>query len=51
VGRGWFVILIICRYGEISLVVRILVIFPGNAYFWCIKVSRLPLGLGEVTPL
>jgi hypothetical protein len=36
VGRRWFVILIICRYGEISLVVGILVIFLGDVYFWCI---------------
>jgi hypothetical protein len=44
-GRGWFVILMICRYGEIFVVVGILVIFPGNAYCWCIKVSKPPLGL------
>jgi hypothetical protein len=40
--RGWFVILIICRYGDMSLVVGILEIFPGNVWFWCIRVSRLP---------
>jgi hypothetical protein len=45
VGRGWFVILIICRYGEMLVVVGILVTFPGNAYCWCIRISRLPLGL------
>jgi hypothetical protein len=45
VGRGWFAILILCRNGEISLVVGILVIFPRNAYFWYIRVSRPPLGL------
>jgi hypothetical protein len=39
------VILIICKYGEISAVVGILVILPGNAYFWCIRVNRPPLGL------
>jgi hypothetical protein len=33
VGRGWFVILIICRYREMSLVVGSSIIFPGNAYF------------------
>jgi hypothetical protein len=31
VRRGWFVIFIICRYGEILAVVGILVIFPRNA--------------------
>jgi hypothetical protein len=31
VERGWFVILIICRYGEMLAVVEILVMFPGNA--------------------
>jgi hypothetical protein len=45
VVRGWLVILIICRYGDISLVVGILVILPGNAYSWYIRVSSLPLGL------
>jgi hypothetical protein len=44
-GRGWFVILIICRYGDMLLVVWILEIFPGNVWFWCIRVSRLPRGL------
>jgi hypothetical protein len=29
--RGWFDILIICKYGEILVVVGILVILPGNA--------------------
>jgi hypothetical protein len=29
VERGWLAILIICRYGDISLVVGILVILPG----------------------
>jgi hypothetical protein len=37
VAKGWFAILMICRYGEIFVVVKILVIFPGNAYCWCIK--------------
>jgi hypothetical protein len=32
VERRWFVIFIICRYGEMLAVVGILVIFPGNAY-------------------
>jgi hypothetical protein len=27
VGRGWFVILMICRYGEMFVVVGILVIY------------------------
>jgi hypothetical protein len=45
VDRGWFVILIICKYGVILVVVGILVIFPGNAYCWCIRVNRPPLGL------
>jgi hypothetical protein len=39
------VIFIICRYGDISSVVGILVILPGNAYSWCIRVSNPPLGL------
>jgi hypothetical protein len=30
--RGWLVILIICRYGDISSVVAILVMLHGNAY-------------------
>jgi hypothetical protein len=34
VGRGWFVILIICRYGDMLVVVGILEIFPGNVYCW-----------------
>jgi hypothetical protein len=45
VERGWLAILIICRYGDISSVVGILVILPGNAYSWCIRVSSPPLGL------
>jgi hypothetical protein len=32
VRRAWLAILIICRYGDISSVVVILVILPGNAY-------------------
>ena len=40
---GWLFILIICRYGEIFTGVGILVIFPGNAYFLWISVSRPPL--------
>jgi hypothetical protein len=43
--KGWLAILIICRYGDISLVVGILVILPRNAYSWCIRVSSPPLGL------
>jgi hypothetical protein len=31
-ARGWLVILIICRYGDMSSVVGIFVIFLGNAY-------------------
>jgi hypothetical protein len=31
VGRGWFVILIICRYGKMFVVRGVLMIFPGNA--------------------
>jgi hypothetical protein len=42
---GWLVILIICKYGEIFSVVGILVILLGNAYCWCIRVSRPILGL------
>jgi hypothetical protein len=44
VGSGWFVIFIIWRYGEMFVVVGILVIFPGNAYCWWISISRPPLG-------
>jgi hypothetical protein len=43
--RGLVSNLMICRYGDISLVVGILVILPGNAYSWCIRVSSPPLGL------
>ena len=45
------VIFIICKYGEISLVVGILVILPRNAYFWCIRLNRPPLGLLYGWPL
>jgi hypothetical protein len=45
VVRGRLVILIICRYGDISLVVGILVIFPRNAYSRCIRINKPPLGL------
>jgi hypothetical protein len=45
VVRGWFVILMICRYGKILMVEGILVIFPRNVYCWCINVSSPPLGL------
>ena len=31
---GWFCIVIICKYGEISAGVGILVMFPGYAYFF-----------------
>ena len=31
VTRGWFVILIICRYGEMFVVRGVLMILPGNA--------------------
>jgi hypothetical protein len=44
-ARGRLVILIICRYGHMSSVVGILVIFLGNVYSWCIRVSNPPLGL------
>jgi hypothetical protein len=30
VDKGWFVILIICKYGEMFVVRGMLVIFPGN---------------------
>jgi hypothetical protein len=30
VDKGWFVILIICRYGEMFVVRVVLVIFHGN---------------------
>jgi hypothetical protein len=40
VERGWFVILMICRYGEMFVVVGILLMFPGNAYCWYIRISR-----------
>lgn len=43
VCNGLLSILIICRYGDISLGVGILVILPGYAYFWCISVRRPPL--------
>jgi hypothetical protein len=32
VVSGWLVILVICRYGEISSMVGILVILLGNTY-------------------
>ena len=41
--NGWFCIVIICKYGEISAGVGILVIFPGYAYFLSMSVSRPPL--------
>ena len=41
--RGWFLSLIICRYGDIDGGVGILVILSGNAYWWWIKVRRPPL--------
>ena len=41
--NGWLLIFIICRYGEISAGVGILVIFPGNAYLLWISVSKPPL--------
>jgi hypothetical protein len=45
VERGWFLILMIYRYEEILVVVGILVTFPRNAYFWCIRIRRPPLRL------
>jgi hypothetical protein len=45
VERGRLAILIICKYGDISSVVGILVILPRKAYSWRIRVSSLPLGL------
>jgi hypothetical protein len=45
VRRVWFAILIICKYGEMSSMVGILVILLGNTYCWCIIVNRPPLGL------
>ena len=41
--RGMFCICIICRYGEISAGVGILVIFPGYAYLLFIRVRSPPL--------
>ena len=41
--RGWFFISTICRYGEISTGVGILVMFPGYAYFLLISVRSPPL--------
>ena len=38
-------ILIICRSGEMLVVVGILVKFRGNMYYWCIRVRRPILGL------
>ena len=35
----------ICRCGEMFVVVGILLMFPGNAYCWCNRISRPPLGL------
>ena len=35
--------MIICKYGEISAGVGILVMFPGYAYFLSMRVSRPPL--------
>ena len=33
----------ICKYGEMFARDGIFVMFPGNAYFWFISVSKLPL--------
>ena len=33
----------ICKYDEMFIGDGILVMFPGNAYFWFISVSKLPL--------
>ena len=41
--NGWFCIVIICKYGEISARVGILVIFPEYVYFLFMSVSRPPL--------
>ena len=41
--RGWVFISIICRYGEISPGVGILVMLPWYAYFLLISVRRPPL--------
>ena len=41
--RGWFLIVIICKYGEISAGVGILVMFPGYAYSLFMSVSSPPL--------
>ena len=41
--RGVFCICIICKYGEISAGVGILVIFPGYAYLLFIRVRSPPL--------
>jgi hypothetical protein len=45
IDKGWLVILITCRYEDMSSVVGILLILPRNAYSWCIRVSSPPLGL------
>lgn len=41
--RGWFLISITCRYGEITAGVGIFVMLPGYAYFLLINVSSPPL--------
>ena len=40
---GWFFMCMICRYGEMFVGVGIFVMFPRNAYFLFISVSRPPL--------
>ena len=40
--NDWFCIVIICKYGEISAGVEILVMFPGYAYFLSMSVSSPP---------
>ena len=40
---GWFLISIICRYGEISTGVGIFEMFPGYAYFLSMSVRSPPL--------
>jgi hypothetical protein len=45
VVRRWFVSLIFWKYGDISAVVGIFIMFPGNVCCWCIKINSPPLGL------
>ena len=41
--NGWFFIMVICKYGDISAGVGIFVMFPGYAYSLLMSVSSPPL--------